>query len=94
MTYLAGAAAQEASIKRGGFTSVNRSVPAATYPDPVARTIAEELAGAKVSRFSAGDMMPASLQRTWWAAMLDLVRDPGQLDAILDRLTEAAKSAR
>ena len=37
-------------------------------------------------------MMPASLQQAWWAAMLDLVKDPSQLDSILDRLTAAAKS--
>jgi hypothetical protein len=63
MTYLASARAQETWIKLGGFTSVNRSVPMATYVDPVARTVAEELTEAKVSRFSAGDVMPTSLQR-------------------------------
>ena len=94
MTYLASAQAQEAWIKLGGFTSVNRSVSADTYLDPVARTVAEELTEAEVSRFSAGDMMPASLQRAWWGAMLDLVKDPSKLDSILDGLTAAAKSAR
>lgn len=53
MTYLARARAQETWIKRGGFTSVNRRVSADTYPDPVARTVAEELTPAEVSRFSA-----------------------------------------
>jgi alpha-glucoside transport system substrate-binding protein len=94
MTYLASARAQETWIKLGGFTSVNGSVSADTYLDPVARTVAEELIKAKVSRFSAGDMMPTSLQRAWWGAMLDLVKDPSKVDSILDRLTAAAKSAR
>ena len=94
MTYLASARAQETWIKLGGFTSVNRSVSADAYPDPVARTVAEELAEAKVSRFSAGDMMPASLQRAWWAAMLELVQDPSKVDSILDSLTAAASNAR
>ena len=43
MTYLASARAQEAWIKLGGFTSVNRSVSPDAYPDPVARAVAEEL---------------------------------------------------
>jgi len=43
MTYLAGARAQEAWIKLGGFTSVNRSVSPDAYPDPVARAVAEDL---------------------------------------------------
>ena len=64
-----------------------------TYVDPLARTVAEELTQAEVSRFSAGDMMPTSLQRAWWGAMLDLVKDPTKVDSILDTLTAAAKSA-
>ncbi len=94
MTYLASARAQETWIKLGGFTSVNRSVSADTYPDPVARKVAEELIRADVIRFSAGDMMPSTLQRAWWAAMLDLVQDPSKVDSILDGLTAAAESAR
>ncbi len=94
MSYLASARAQEAWIRLGGFTSVNRNVSAATYPDPVARRVADELTEATVVRFSAGDMMPSSLQRAWWGAMLDLVQDPGRVDAILDGLTAAARSAR
>lgn len=94
MTYLAGARAQETWIKLGGFVSVNRSVPADAYLDPVARKVAAELTEAEISRFSAGDMMPASLQRAWWRAMLDLVEDPSQVNSILDALTVAAKSAR
>ncbi len=94
MTYLASARAQETWIKLGGFASVNRSVSADTYVDPVARTVADELTEAEVTRFSAGDMMPTSLQRAWWGAMLDLVKDPSKVDSILDGLTAAAQSAR
>jgi alpha-glucoside transport system substrate-binding protein len=93
MRYLAGAQAQEAWIKLGGFTSVNRSIPPATYPDPVARAIAAHLTSAKSIRFSAGDVMPANLQRAWWAGMLQLVNDPTTLDDVLNSLTSAARSA-
>ncbi len=94
MSYLAGAGAQAAWVELGGFTSVNRSVPFDTYPDPVSRRVAQELTEATVSRFGAGDLMPAALQRAWWAAMLQLVNDPGTLDSTLDSLTALAKSAR
>jgi len=43
MAFLASARAQEAWIKLGGFTSVNRSVSLDSYLDPVARRVAEEL---------------------------------------------------
>ena len=94
MTYLAGATAQQTWIKLGGFTSVNRAVASSTYPDPVSRAVADELTGARLSRFSAGDMMPASVQKAWWAGMLELVNDPGKLDSILESLTGVAGSAR
>jgi alpha-glucoside transport system substrate-binding protein len=94
MTYLAGAQAQETWIKLGGFTSVNRSVPPDTYPDPVARTVAKELSQARIIRFGAGDMMPAPLQKAWWKGMLELVKDPSKLDSILDSLTRIAQSAK
>lgn len=92
LAYLASARAQEAWIRLGGFTSVNRSVSLDTYPDPVARAVAEELTKAQVSRFSAGDMMPPALQRAWWGAMVELVQDPAKLDSILDQLTAAART--
>jgi alpha-glucoside transport system substrate-binding protein len=94
MTYLAGAPAQEAWIKLGGFTSVNRSVSPDTYLDTVARELAKELTGAKISRFGAGDMMPAALQKAWWKGMLELVIDPSKLDSILNSLTKVAQSAK
>jgi alpha-glucoside transport system substrate-binding protein len=94
MTYLAGAQAQEVWIKLGGFTSVNRSVLPDTYRDPVARAVAQELTEARVSRFGAGDMMPASLQKDWWKDMQELVKDPGNLDRILNSLTNVAHNAK
>jgi alpha-glucoside transport system substrate-binding protein len=73
---------------------VNRSVTPDTYPDPVARTIANELSNATVARFGAGDSMPAPVLRAWWAAMDELVRDPTTLDSMLTDMTAAAQSAR
>jgi alpha-glucoside transport system substrate-binding protein len=93
MSYLAGAPAQEAWIKLGGFTSVNRSVASDSYLDPVGQAVAARITDARIVRFGAGDMMPASLQQAWWAGMLDLVKDPSRLDSILSSLTSAAKTA-
>jgi len=94
MTYLAGARAQQEWVKLGGFTSVNRNVSLDTYADPVARGIAEQLTDATTTRFGAGDLMPAALQRAWWQAMVAFVRDPSTLDATLATLTTIAKTAR
>jgi alpha-glucoside transport system substrate-binding protein len=93
LTYFAGAPAQQEWIELGGFTSVNRSVAPGSYADPVARAVAEHLTTATVTRFSAGDMMPAALQHAWWRAMVDLVKDPRQLDSRLAALTQLARAA-
>lgn len=93
MSFLAGARAQEAWIKLGGFTSVNRSVPSDSYRDPLGKAVAAEVTDARIVRFGAGDLMPASLQQAWWAGMLDLVKDPSKLDSILSSLTSVAKTA-
>jgi alpha-glucoside transport system substrate-binding protein len=93
MTYLAGAQSQQAWVELGGFTSVNQSVSPDAYRDPLARSAADELASAKLIRFSAGDTMPASVQRAWWKAMLEFVDDPSKLDSILESLTSAAHEA-
>ena len=73
---------------------MNRSVSPDAYPDPVARAVADQLARAEVVRFSAGDMMPASVQRAWWKGMLELVEDPSEVDSILESLDDVAASAR
>jgi alpha-glucoside transport system substrate-binding protein len=92
LAYLAGAQAQQTWIGLGGFTSVNRNVPLDTYLDPVARDIAQQLIDAATVRFGAGDLMRADVQRAWWAAMLTLVQDPTQLDAVLASMTGLAQS--
>lgn len=94
MQYLAGARAQETWIRLGGFTSVNRSIPPATYPDSVAQAIAADLTNARNIRFSAGDMMPANLQRAWWGAMLQLVNDPTKVDDTLRSLATLAQGGK
>jgi len=94
LAYLAGPAAQEQWIRRGGFTSVNRRVPTSTYADPVARAIARQLTTAGTVRFAAGDSLPAAVQRAWWSAMLELVQDPSRLDRELASLDAAARAAK
>jgi len=93
LTYLTGADAQARWAELGGYTSVNRGVPASAYPDAVARSVAEHLTGAEVVRSGAGDAMPAEVQSAWSAAMLRLVQDPSALDGVLASLTDVAADA-
>lgn len=91
--YLATAQAQEIWVKRGGFTSVNKSVSLDAYPDPVAKASAQMLTSASTYRFGADDLMPSQVEDAFWKATLSYIQNPGQLDSILSTMESTAASA-
>jgi alpha-glucoside transport system substrate-binding protein len=93
INYLATAEAQTIWVKRGGFTSANRLVDLATYPNPVARASAAMLTTATTFRFGAGDLMPPAVQQTFWKGMLSFIIDQNRLDSILSEIEAVAQQA-
>jgi alpha-glucoside transport system substrate-binding protein len=91
--YLSTADAQSILVKRGGFTSVNNKVSLNDYPDVLTRAAAQQLTGATLFRFGAGDSMPSAVQTAWWAGVLAYIQDPSQLDSILADIESTAKTA-
>ena len=84
--YLLTPEAQAIAVSRGGTISPNRRVPLESYPDPVARSAAELLRESGAVHFDASDQMPPILQQSFNEAIIDLVRDPDDLDPILEGL--------
>jgi alpha-glucoside transport system substrate-binding protein len=93
MAFLASAEAQEIWVKRGGSTSINKSVDLKSYPNDVARASARQLIEAKYFKVGAGDLMPAALQVAYWKGMLTYIGDPTQLDNVLNSLESNAQQA-
>jgi alpha-glucoside transport system substrate-binding protein len=93
VSYLATAQAQEIWVKRGGYTSVNKSVPLSAYPDAVARASAEMLTNATVFRFGADDLMPTPVEDAFWKGTLTYIGDPTQLDSVLSTIESTASQA-
>jgi alpha-glucoside transport system substrate-binding protein len=91
--YLATAAAQVIWVKRGGFTSPNKSVDLSAYPDVVAKASAQMLTSATTFRFGAGDLMPPAVQTAFWAGMLAFIGDQTKLDSVLSTIEATAKQA-
>lgn len=91
--YLATAQAQSIWVKRGGFTSVNKSLDLSAYPDQVAQNSAKMLTSAPTFRFGAGDLMPPQVQQAWWKGMLTYIQNPGQLDTVLNDIESTAKQS-
>jgi alpha-glucoside transport system substrate-binding protein len=89
--YLASAQAQEIWVRRGGFTSVNKSISLSAYPNPVARASAQMLSQAPFFCFGAGDLMPPVVQHAFWKGMLAFIQEPDQLDTILKSIETVAQ---
>jgi alpha-glucoside transport system substrate-binding protein len=90
LNYLASAEAQRIWVDRGGFTSVNSQVSLDSYPDPVARAQAEQLATAEVFRFDLDDAIGGALQLAEFAGVTEYLTSPEDLDSILSGI-EAAR---
>lgn len=88
--YMQTAAAQEIWVKRGGFTSPNKSVDLNAYPDAVAKASAQMLTQASSFRFGADDLMPSAVENAFWQAMLTYIQTPDQLDSILSNMESTA----
>ncbi len=92
MQFLTTAEAQEIWVKKGGKTSVNKSVPSSAYPDVVAANTAKQLTTATSFRVSQDDAMPAAMETAYWKATLSFIQDPTKLDSILSGLESTASS--
>ncbi|HLZ63239.1 MAG TPA: ABC transporter substrate-binding protein [Ktedonosporobacter sp.] len=93
ITYLATSDAQSIWVKRGGFTSANRSVDLAAYPNPVAQSSFKMLTNASNYKFGAGDLMPPAVQTAFWKGALTFIADQKQLDSVLSSIEAIAKQA-
>jgi alpha-glucoside transport system substrate-binding protein len=93
IAYLATADAQTIWVKRGGFTSLNKSVDLTAYPNPVAQASAKMLTSTTTFRFGAGDLMPPAVQQAFWKGLLTFIGDQHQLDSILSNIESTAQQA-
>jgi alpha-glucoside transport system substrate-binding protein len=90
MEYLATAEAQEIAVGRGGFTSPNKQVSEASYPDALAAKVAEQLTFAEIVRFDADDIWGGALQAAFFQGVLDYLTNPSELDSILTYIEKVA----
>jgi alpha-glucoside transport system substrate-binding protein len=90
MAYLVKPDAQSIWVGRGGALSVNTRVD--SYPDELSRRAAQILTGSERFRFDASDLMPEAMNAAFLQAVDDFVRDPTQLDLILETLDEVQRN--
>ncbi len=79
--------------KTGLWLGANRKTPLTAYSSPLSRQAAEAYSKAPDVRFGAKDAMPAAMSQAFLKSVMDYVRNPGRLDAILVSLERTRQSA-
>lgn len=91
MSYLMTSDAQSIWVARGGALSVN--VHVSNYPDEISSRAASTLANATRFRYDASDLMAEQVNEAFLQGVVDYVRDPATLDAILQRIDDVQRSS-
>ncbi|MBA2740393.1 MAG: extracellular solute-binding protein [Actinobacteria bacterium] len=97
LEYLTTAEAAEIWAERGGFSSPNKNLDVAVYPDEVTRVTAGALGEAEVFRFDMSDLQPSAFGGTPGAGLFkhftDFVANPDDIDGITQKMeADAAKA--
>jgi hypothetical protein len=97
VTYLTSPEGAGIWVKRGGFSSPNKSVPESAYPDEVTRTTATAIAAADTFRFDMSDLAPAAFGGTpgqgEWKILQDFLSNPTDAQGTARKLEAAAAKA-
>jgi alpha-glucoside transport system substrate-binding protein len=90
MQYMSTKDAQQIWADDGGTLGAIKSL---TYKDPIFKRAAEIANTAKNLLVTAGDFMPADMQKAFWQSLLNVTRNPEKLDSELQRLDQVQKAA-
>jgi alpha-glucoside transport system substrate-binding protein len=90
MQWMASADAQQIWVNDGGTLGAIKSL---NYTDPVFKRAADVASSAKNLLVTAGDFMPADMQKAFWQSLLNVTRNPGSLDSELAHLDQVQKAA-
>jgi ABC-type glycerol-3-phosphate transport system substrate-binding protein len=97
MQYLASPDSAGIWTKLGGFTSPNKKVDLATYPDDITRRTAKAITSTSQFRFDMSDLAPAAFGGTVgkgeWKILQDWLAHQDQVDQTAQQLEDAAKAA-
>jgi alpha-glucoside transport system substrate-binding protein len=95
--YMISPASAEIWVKRGGFASPNKRVPATSYPDPLLRETSRAMAQAQDFRFDLSDLQPSSFGATvgqgLWKLFQDFLKSPSNIQGIQQQMEAAAAKA-
>jgi hypothetical protein len=86
-------AQRSGKVGTGLWLGANRRTPAAAYASPMSRKAAEVYAAGEDVRFGAKDAMPAAMSQAFLKSIMDYVKSPDRLDAILTGLERTRRAS-
>jgi ABC-type glycerol-3-phosphate transport system substrate-binding protein len=97
VNYLVSPESAEIWVKRGGFETPNKKVPASTYTDPLLRQTAQDLTQAQTLRFDLSDLQPtafgATIGQGEWKIFQDFLKNPSDINGTAQALEQSAAKA-
>jgi alpha-glucoside transport system substrate-binding protein len=97
LDYLVSPESAEIWVKRGGFATPNKNVPAESYADALLRETSQTMTNAETLRFDLADLQPSAFGATvgqgLWKLFQDLLRNPDDVDGIAQQMEAAAARA-
>ncbi|MGH3102814.1 MAG: ABC transporter substrate-binding protein [Gaiellaceae bacterium] len=94
ITYLTTPEAAQIWAEKGGFSSPNKNVDSAVYPDEITKKTATDLANAEVFRFDLSDLQPAAFGGdAMFTILQDFLKSPDDVDGAAQKLEAAAAAA-
>ena len=90
MQYMATKDAQQIWANDGGTLGAIKSL---TYNDPVFKAAADVAGSAKNLLVTAGDFMPADMQKAFWQSLLNVTNNPSSLNSELAHLDQVQTAA-
>ena len=91
MQYMVTEEAQQTWVDKGGTLAASKDIT--KYPDVLGENASKILLASKNILLTAGDYMPADMQRAFWKSLLDFTNDQSQLDSILGNLDQVQASS-
>jgi alpha-glucoside transport system substrate-binding protein len=84
LDYLATPEAGRIWVSTGAIASPNEGVTEADYPNDLVSKEAKQLQNAKVFRFDGSDLLPGTLGQNFGTLLQNIVKNPGDMDKLLD----------
>ena len=91
--YLATPDAGKIWVSTGAIVSPNNGVTEDAYPNELVKKEAEQVKNAKTFLFDGSDLMPGTAGQNWGTVLQNVIKNPNNVDSLLDEFQTEAKAA-